>query len=118
MEKKKIKKIYQEKIKIFKHHNFLYFEKNKPIITDGDFDKLKNEIIELEKSHKYLKDKDSPSNSVGFKPSKNFKKSLHKTPMLSLGNAFLEEDLINFEKKIKNFLSIKNDFEIYYSAEP
>ena len=57
MEKKKIKKIYQEKIKIFKHHNFLYFEKNKPILTDGDFDKLKNEIIELEKSHKYLKDK-------------------------------------------------------------
>ena len=38
--------------------------------------------------------------------------------MLSLGNAFSEEDLINFEKKIKNYLSIKNDFEINYSAEP
>ena len=38
--------------------------------------------------------------------------------MLSLGNAFSEDDLINFEKKIKNYLSIKNDFEINYSAEP
>mgnify|MGYP001233103407 FL=1 len=118
MEKKKIKKIYQEKIKIFKHHNFLYFEKNKPIITDGDFDKLKNEIIELEKSHKYLKDKDSPSNSVGFKPSKNFKKATHKVPMLSLANAFTQEDLVNFEKKILNYLDKDVGFKIEYSAEP
>ncbi len=118
MEKKKIKKIYQEKIKIFKHHNFLYFEKNKPIITDGDFDKLKNEIIELEKSHKYLKDKDSPSNSVGFKPSKNFKKATHKVPMLSLANAFTQEDLVNFEKKILNYLDKEVGFKIEYSAEP
>ena len=116
--KKKIKKIYQEKIKIFKHHNFLYFEKNKPIITDGDFDKLKNEIIELEKSHKYLKDKDSPSNSVGFKPSKNFKKATHKVPMLSLANAFTQEDLVNFEKKILNYLDKEVGFKIEYSAEP
>ena len=118
MEKKKIKKIYQEKIKIFKHHNFLYFEKNKPIIPDGDFDKLKNEIIELEKSHKYLKDKDSPSNSVGFKPSKNFKKATHKVPMLSLANAFTQEDLVNFEKKILNYLDKEVGFKIEYSAEP
>ena len=118
MEKKKIKKIYQEKIKIFKHHNFLYFEKNKPILTDGDFDKLKNEIIELEKSHKYLKDKDSPSNSVGFKPSKNFKKATHKVPMLSLANAFTQEDLVNFEKKILNYLDKEVGFKIEYSAEP
>ena len=118
MEKKKIKKIYQEKIKIFKHHNFLYFEKNKPILTDGDFDKLKNEIIELEKSHKYLKDKDSPSNSVGFKPSKNFKKATHKVPMLSLANAFTQEDLVNFEKKILNYLDKDVGFKIEYSAEP
>ena len=72
----------------------------------------------LETKYNFLNSKDSPSNVVGFKPSKNFKKSLHKIPMLSLGNAFSEEDLINFEKKITNYLSIKNDFEIFYSAEP
>ena len=73
---------------------------------------LKKEIIRFRKNYNFLKSKNSPSKIVGFKPSKNFKKSLHKVPMLSLGNAFSEEDLINFEKKIKNYLSIKNDFKI------
>ena len=58
------------------------------------------------------------SQVVGYKPSKNFNKYPHKVPMLSLANAFTEEDLINFEKKILNYLSIKNDFVIEYSAEP
>ena len=56
--------------------------------------------------------------SVGFKPSKNFQKIKHKVPMLSLGNAFNEEDLKNFEKKIINFLSLKDVNSIEYSAEP
>jgi DNA ligase (NAD+) len=55
---------------------------------------------------------------VGFKPSKNFKKVKHKVPMLSLGNAFNEEDLKNFEKKIVNFLSLEDASIIEYSAEP
>ena len=55
---------------------------------------------------------------MGFKPSKNFEKIKHKVPMLSLSNAFSENDLINFQKKIINFLDQKNDFEIEYSAEP
>ena len=118
MKKEQIRNIYKKKIEEFKHHNFLYFEKNKPKITDGDFDNLKNEILDLEKNYKYLKHKDSPSNSIGFKPSKNFKKALHKVPMLSLANAFTQEDLLNFEKKILNYLDRGNDFEIEYSAEP
>ena len=55
---------------------------------------------------------------MGFKPSKNFKKVEHKVPMLSLANAFSEEDLLNFEKKILNFISEKENFKISYSAEP
>ena len=58
------------------------------------------------KNNKFLINKNSPSQSVGFKPSKNFQKIKHKVPMLSLGNAFNEEDLRNFEKKIINFLSL------------
>ena len=118
MKKEQIRDLYKKKIKEYKNHNFLYFEKNKPKITDGDFDNLKNEILELEKNYKYLKNKDSPSNSIGFKPSKNFKKALHKVPMLSLANAFTQEDLLNFEKKILNYLDRGSDFEIEYSAEP
>jgi len=55
---------------------------------------------------------------VGFKPSKNFQKIKHKVPMLSLGNAFNEEDLKNFEKKIINFLNLEDTSIIEYSAEP
>ena len=77
---------------------------------------LKNEIIDLEKKYNFLKNKNSPSKNVGFKPSKSFEKYKHKVPMLSLSNAFDEEDLINFEKKIFNYLNKKIKFE--YSVEP
>ncbi|MDC3400875.1 NAD-dependent DNA ligase LigA, partial [Candidatus Pelagibacter ubique] len=66
----------------------------------------------------FLNNDRSPTKIVGFKPSKNFQKIKHKVPMLSLGNAFNEEDLKNFEKKIINFLSLKDVNSIEYSAEP
>ena len=102
MVKDDLKKKYQAKIKEYIKHNQLYFEKSKPIISDSEFDKIKSEIINLEKKHSFLKNKNSPSKNVGFKPSKSFDKFEHKIPMLSLSNAFDKDDLINFEKKIYN----------------
>jgi len=113
-----IKKNYLKKIKLFKRYNRFYYNNNKPLISDQKFDELKREILNLEKNNLFLRSKSSPSISVGFKSSKNFKKVRHKVSMLSLGNAFNREDLINFEKKIFNFLSLKKDNEIEYSAEP
>ncbi|WP_428080820.1 NAD-dependent DNA ligase LigA [Candidatus Pelagibacter sp.] len=118
MDKKEIKKLYNSKVNLLKKYNESYFNKNKSIVSDKEYDEIKKEVLDLEKNFSYLVSKYSPSQSVGFKPSKNFKKSLHKIPMLSLGNAFSEEDLINFEKKIKNYLSLRNDFKISYSTEP
>ncbi len=118
MEKEEIIKLYKEKIKRFAYNNFLYFEKNTSKISDEEFDALKKEILKLEKDYTFLRHKDSPSKNVGFKPSKNFKKVSHKVPMLSLANAFSEEDLKNFEKKILNFLDQKLDKILEYSAEP
>ena len=118
MHKADIKKDYSNKIKKFKDNNKQYYEKSKPKISDREFDQLKIEILELESKYIFLKDYQSPSRSVGYKPSRNFQKVKHKIPMLSLGNAFNEEDLINFEKKIVNFLSLKNANIIEYSAEP
>ncbi len=118
MDKKEIKKLYNSKVNLLKKYNENYFDKNKSIVSDKEYDEIKKEVLDLEKNFSYLVSKYSPSQIVGFKPSKNFKKSLHKIPMLSLGNAFSEEDLINFEKRIKNYLSLKNDFKISYSAEP
>ena len=118
MSRDKIKKDYSKKIRLFEKYNLHYYDKSKPLITDEEFDNFKKEIINLEKNYSFLKSNKSPSNSVGFKPSKIFKKVKHKSPMLSLGNAFNEEDLINFEKKILNYLNKKNDFKIEFTAEP
>ena len=118
MNKKNILKEYKKKINEYKKFNEAYYDKNNPIINDSEFDEIKLNLIELEKKYKFLNDKDSPSNTVGYKPSKNFNKIPHKAPMLSLANAFSEEDLENFEKKIKNYLNKKDDFKIEYSAEP
>ena len=118
MNDKEINKNYLKKIKLIKKYNKLYYNKNSSIISDYEFDILKKEVLELEKKYSFLKNKSSPSLTVGFKPSKNFKKVKHKIPMLSLGNAFNEEDLLNFEKKIFNFLSLRESNEIEYSAEP
>jgi len=113
-----IKKNYINKIKELNNHNQYYYEKSSPKISDGEYDKLKQEIIELEKKYSFLKSKSSPSLLVGAKPSKNFLKSQHRVKMLSLSNAFGHEDLKNFEKKISNFLNLKKSNDIEYSVEP
>ena len=113
-----IEKEYRNKIKLLKKYNEYYYEKSDPKISDFEFDNLKKEILDLEKKHKFLESKNSPSQIVGFRPSQNFRKVKHKEPMLSLSNAFNKEDLINFEKKILNFLSLKESVEIEYSTEP
>ena len=114
----KISPKYLEMIKLFQRYNKHYYDLNKPLVNDTEFDKLKLEIINLEKKYNFLNHKESPSNSVGFRPSKIFKKVKHKTAMLSLGNAFSEQDLVNFEKKIFNFLNNESGLNIEYSAEP
>ncbi len=118
MNKDLIKKKYKKKIDLLDFHNQKYYNENNPKISDSDFDLLKQEIIQLEKEFKFLKSKKSPQTQVGYKPSKNFKKSTHRVPMLSLSNAFSEEDLKNFEKKIFNYLDKKSDYKIEYSVEP
>ncbi len=117
MLKSSAKKEYKEKIKRYKKYSKKYFEDNSPIVTDQDFDLLRKEILDIEKKFNFS-DKDSPSNTLGFSPSKNFEKHPHRVKMLSLANAFDEEDLINFEKKIINFLNLNKNFMFEYSAEP
>ena len=117
MLKSSAKKEYKEKIKQYKKYSKKYFEDSAPIVSDRDFDLLKKEILDLEKKFNF-NDKDSPSKVLGFTPSKNFEKFSHRVRMLSLSNAFDEKDLINFEKKIINFLNLNKNFEFEYSAEP
>ena len=111
-----IKNDYKNKIQLLKRYNKKYFDENLSVVSDAEYDLLKKEILSLEKNFLFLNHKDSPSSKVGYKPSKNFKKALHRVPMLSLANAFNEEDLTNFENKIRNYLNM--DIDLEYSVEP
>jgi DNA ligase (NAD+) len=118
MNKKKIQIEYTQKINLINQFNKFYYDNSNPKVSDLEYDELKKEILLLESKYKFLKSDKSPSKIVGFKPSKNFKKRQHRVPMLSLANAFNENDLLNFEKKIINYLSEEDSYKILYSAEP
>ena len=103
-----IKLLYKRKIKSIKKHNQLYFTNDSPEISDSEYDKIKLEILKLEKKYSFLKKIGSISEIVGSKPSNKFKKISHLQPMLSLSNAFNKSDMKDFKKKVKNFLNYEN----------
>ena len=108
--KKEILKICKDTLKKFKKHSDLYYNKDNPQITDEQFDKIKNELLDLEKIYPFLKTKKSVSSVVGAPITNKFKKVNHLRPMLSLSNAFNYNDMVEFQKKINNFLNLKEKF--------
>jgi len=118
MERKKIEKEYNDKVKKITKYDKAYFQDDNPIASDKDYDQIKQEILNLEKKYSYLKNKNSPSQKVGYEPSNKFKKIEHDVPMLSLANAFSKENMEDFLKKIKNFLNINISEELVFSSEP
>ena len=110
-------KKFKEKVEEIKKHNILYFNQDKPIISDAEYDNLKKELIKIEKSNKSIKRLNLLSNIVGAPPTNKFKKFNHLKPMLSLSNAFDKNDMNDFIKKTKNFLNIQDD-DIEIFSEP
>ena len=86
---KSLLKQYKEKLKLLDKFSKHYYQNQKPIVSDKEYDELKSEILELEKKYGFNNLK-SPSVKVGYKPSKKFEKFKHKVKMLSLSNAFNE----------------------------
>ncbi len=115
--KSQITSLFKKKISEIKRHNDFYFNKDRPVISDKDYDNLKKEIIELQNKYKFLKDQKPLENLVGSPPTNKFKKVKHLSPMLSLSNAFDKNDMIDFIKKIKNFLNSKSE-TIEFFSEP
>ena len=113
----KLLKMHQLKIKDLKKHNNYYYNNDSPIINDFEYDKIKKELLELENKFPFLKKNESVSNIIGAKPLNKFNKIKHLKPMLSLSNAFNKDDMLDFQKKIINFLSLK-DKKIELFAEP
>jgi len=96
-------------------HNYRYYVLDSPTIPDAEYDKLFRELLELERAHPELLTPDSPTLRVGGTPLKEFPQVTHRTPMLSLNNAFTEADVIGFDRRVREGLG---QDEIEYAAEP
>jgi len=103
----KIKEIIEELRDEIRRHEHLYYVLDKPEISDAAYDKLYRELQELEKENPGLITPDSPTQRVGGSPLKSFKTVTHKTPLLSLGNAFSFEELEAFDKRVRDGLDAK-----------
>ena len=82
-------------------HNRLYYNEAAPEITDAEYDRLFRELVKLETEHPELATPDSPTQRVGSKPSEGFAAVEHRVPMLSLANAFDEEDVGAFDRRCR-----------------
>ncbi len=116
--KKVIENLFKKKIKLIKEYNKHYFEMDNPKVDDATYDKLKDELLELEKKYIFLKSIDSVSKIIGSPPSTKFKKIKHHKPMLSLSNSFNKDDMEDFLSKISNFLNYRNGNGIELYSEP
>lgn len=104
-----IKQKIEELSKQIEEHNYNYYVKATPVISDYEFDKLLEELIKLEKEHPEYVKSDSPTQRVGGQITKEFKTVKHKSPMLSLGNTYSEEELKDFDDRVKKALN--TDYE-------
>ncbi len=101
-----------------RNHDKKYYQDAAPSISDAEYDKLRNRLIELEKLFPELLTADSPTQKVGAKPLEKFGKVRHSKPMLSLGNAFEMQDVEEFLERIRRFLGLKDDENIEVFCEP
>ncbi|MGN6149502.1 MAG: NAD-dependent DNA ligase LigA [Rhizomicrobium sp.] len=99
-------------------HDRRYHADDAPTISDADYDALRKRNLAIETRFPKLIRADSPSHRVGSAVSDKFKKVVHRVPMLSLDNAFADEDVEEFVARIRRFLGLKDDHDIVFTAEP
>lgn len=98
----------QELHELLNRYNYEYYVLDQPTVPDAEYDRLMNELIKIEEAFPELKTQDSPTQRVGGQVLDAFQKVEHRTPMLSLGNAFNEQDLRDFDRRIRQ--AVGNDF--------
>lgn len=104
--------------KLIKHHDELYFQKDAPEISDAAYDALVIRNRKIELRFPELRREDSPTRRIGAPLAAGFRKVKHRTPMLSLENAFNSEDVDDFFDRVRRFLNLTSDQEIDIVAEP
>ncbi len=103
---------------ILNRANLAYHTRDAPEISDAEYDALKRRNAAIEARFPHLKRADSPSDIVGAAPAEGFSKVTHAVRMLSLGNAFTDEDVYDFDARIRKFLGLGADADLAYTAEP
>ncbi|BCN93393.1 DNA ligase [Thiomicrorhabdus immobilis] len=96
--------------------NYAYYVLDNPLISDAQYDELYRQLVEIEKHHPEWITPDSPTQRVGDKPLSHFESVTHAVPMFSLDNAFSQEDLMDFQRRVKERLNAQGEIE--FSAEP
>jgi DNA ligase (NAD+) len=99
-------------------HDDLYYRQDAPRISDADYDALRQRNVAIEERYPALVRADGPSRRVGAPPVETFGKVRHAVPMLSLGNAFAEEDVADFIARVRRFLGLEATAAVEVSAEP
>jgi DNA ligase (NAD+) len=99
-------------------HDRAYYQEDAPKISDAEYDALRKRFNAIEARFPEFVSSDSPSQKVGAAPSGKFKKVRHAVPMLSLDNAFAEDDVLDFVGRIRRFLKLGDDDTVAFSAEP
>src|SRR5258707_2870590 len=99
-------------------HDLRYHQQDAPTISDGEYDALKRRNLEIEARFPELAREDSPSLRVGAARAAQFQAVTHGVPMLSLDNAFADEEAIEFDARIRRFLRLSADETVGYTAEP
>src|SRR5450830_62582 len=99
-------------------HDKRYYQQDQPSVSDAAYDALRERNAAIEKRFPALVRADSPSRRVGAAPTGKFKKIRHALPMLSLDNAFEDQDVVDFVARIRRFLKLSDDEKIAFSAEP
>ncbi len=99
-------------------HDRAYHEHDAPLITDAEYDALRQRNTEIEADFPHLVRPDSPSRRVGAAPGSGFAKVRHRVPMLSLDNAFAAQDFFEFCARIRRFLHLPDDARLAFVAEP
>ena len=114
----KEKNEYQKLIETILHHDQLYYNHDRPEITDQQYDKLFAKLLKFEEKHPDKIFSFSPSQRVSGTPLEQFEKKKHRTPMLSLQNSYSPEDISAFDQRLKKELKLNEDTSIEYFCEP
>jgi len=93
------------------HHNYCYYVRNQPEISDRDYDLLLRELEEIEKKYAELRSPHSPTQRIGEKLTEGFATLTHAVPMLSISNTYSQEELREFDDRVRRWLGLKEDIE-------